>query len=56
MTNAEMYRRLATLSIGDIGDIALMIRQGYGAQGIKNETTFTLKQINAVFQKVQGRG
>jgi hypothetical protein len=54
MTNAEMNRRLATLSPAAIDRVELLIKQGYGAEGIKHETGLKVSQINAVFQKVQG--
>jgi len=41
---------LATLAQTDIDTIASLIKQGYGASGIRNETTYSLKQINAVFK------
>jgi hypothetical protein len=41
---------LATLDVADIKKIDLMIAAGYGAQGIRLETPYTLKQINAVFK------
>jgi hypothetical protein len=47
-------RTLATLSQDDIDQITLMIKQGYGAYGIRLESHFTLKQINAVFALVRG--
>ena len=50
MTTAEMNRRLDTLTEDQIAEIPTMIRQGYGAHGIKCESTYTLKQINAVFE------
>ena len=49
MTTTEMIRRLDTLTEKEIAEIRSMIRQGYGAHGIKCESTYTLKQINAVF-------
>ena len=45
---------LATLSADDVEQIRRLIRQGYGGQGIKLESRYTLKQINAVFALVQG--
>tara|TARA_R110000868_G_scaffold388_4_gene3152 strand:+ start:2436 stop:2618 length:183 start_codon:yes stop_codon:yes gene_type:complete len=45
---------LATLSADDVEQIKRLIRQGYGGQGIKLESRYTLKQINAVFALVQG--
>ena len=54
MTTAEMNRRLATLTEDQIAHIAFKIEQGYGESGIKNETPYSRKQINAVFKKVQG--
>jgi hypothetical protein len=50
MTNTEMQRRLTTMTPSEIDRIVRMIDMGYGESGIKNETTFTRKQINAVFQ------
>jgi hypothetical protein len=50
MTTAEMNRRLDTLRDAEIAEIRTMIRQGFGARGIKAESTYTLKQINAVFE------
>lgn len=55
MTTAEMNRRLNEMPVALIDDVKKMISQGYGAQGIKNSTVATLKQVNAVFQLVQGR-
>ena len=48
--NLHRYKAtLATLSNDDVEQIKSFIRQGYGAQGIKLESRYTLKQINAVF-------
>jgi len=49
---ARYAKTLNTLSSVDVARISSMIRQGYVAQGIKSETPFTLKQINAVFALV----
>ena len=46
---ARYAKTLNTLSSVDVARISSMIRQGYGSYGIKNETPFSLKQINAVF-------
>ena len=46
---ARYAKTLNTLSSVDKARISSMIRQGYGSHGIKLETPFTLKQINAVF-------
>lgn len=50
MTEAEMKRRLATLSGEAIADIRHMIGQGFGGRGISLEYPATLKQVNAVFE------
>lgn len=50
---ARYAATLATLSQDDIATISRMIKAGYGAYGIRNETPYTLKQINAVFALVQ---
>lgn len=52
MTRAEMNRRLETLTTGQIDQIIRMINEGYGEIGIVNNTVFSRKQINAVFQYV----
>ena len=53
MTNINRYAAtLADLSHDEIALISSMIKQGYGAQGIKCETPFSLKQVNAVFALV----
>ena len=55
MTKINRYKiTLATLSDADIASITLFIKSGYGAQGIRLESHYTLKQINAVFALVNG--
>jgi hypothetical protein len=49
---ARYAKTLRTLSSVDVARISSMIRQGYGSRGIKAETPFTSKQINAVFALV----
>lgn len=51
MTNAEMNRRLATMSEDLVVQVRRMVRQGYGAHSITLETPANLKQVNAVFQQ-----
>ena len=45
---------LASMSEDDILNIMFFIKNGYGARGIKLETRYTLKQINAVFALTRG--
>lgn len=49
---ARYAKTLNTLSSVDVARISSMVRKGHSAQGIKSETPFTLKQINAVFALV----
>jgi hypothetical protein len=56
MTNAEMNRRLATMSSDAIAQISVLVLEGWGQSGITNGGNphkATIKQINAVFQMVQ---
>lgn len=55
MTNAEMNRRLATMTPALIEQVKKAIAIGYGARGISLDYPVTLKQANAVFQLVQGQ-
>ena len=55
MTNAEMNRRLATIPADVQARVEQMIHDGYGGHGITLEAPVTLKQANAMFQKVQGQ-
>jgi hypothetical protein len=50
MTKTELTGRLATMTPALILQIETMIRDGYGAQGITQNSSATLKQANAVFQ------
>ncbi len=52
MTNNEIARRLISMTDDQISRVSDLVRQGYGAQGIKFETGLTIKQINAVFERV----
>lgn len=52
MTKPEMYRRIKTMTREQFNLVRQMIREGYGASGIVNESTATLKQVNAVFEWV----
>jgi hypothetical protein len=53
MTNAEMNRRLATMTQEQIDDVKRMIAEGFGAAGIAGSSRGTyFKQVNAVFQLV----
>jgi hypothetical protein len=54
MTNAEMNRRLATMTPELIETVKRMVEQGYGETGIVNNSMATRKQANAVFKLVQG--
>lgn len=55
MSKISRYKTtIATLSDADIASIKAFIKSGYGAQGIKLESYYTLKQINAVFALVNG--
>lgn len=54
MSRAEMNRRLATIDPELFDRVERMVHQGYGAHGITLETPASMKQVNAVFQKVQG--
>lgn len=47
-----MNRRLAAMSAETIARIRVLIRDGYGAQGITHDAGVTLKQANAVFALV----
>ena len=49
MTKIEMNRRLDTMSDSVIAQIRDLIKQGYGANGIRFEVNANIKQINAVF-------
>jgi hypothetical protein len=58
MTTSEMNRRLATLSSKAIAQISDLVREGWGQSGITNGGNpygASVKQINAVFELVQGR-
>lgn len=55
MTNKEMTKRIETIPASTFANVVRMIKEGYGAHGISLESTATLKQINAVFQMVQGK-
>lgn len=50
MTNAEMNRRLNTLTDAQYHEIARMIAQGNSDYAIVAQTQYTRKQVNAVFQ------
>lgn len=52
MNTAEMTRRLNTMTDDDRARVRRLVRQGYGASGIRNETGLPLRLINAVFQQV----
>jgi hypothetical protein len=53
MTNLNRYAKvLATLTQADIDAITRLIKQGWGAHGIKCENLYSLRQINAVFALV----
>lgn len=49
MTTKEINKRIADMDAVLFAFVLRMIREGYGASGIKHETGATLKQINAVF-------
>lgn len=49
MTKTEIARRLTEMDAGLIIKIDELIRGGYGAQGIEQNSPATLKQANAVF-------
>ena len=52
MTDAEMKRRIATIPSDRAHEAIYLVKEGWGASSIKIETGLTLKQVNAVFQKV----
>ncbi len=54
MTNAEMNRRIDTIPADRLEQAASLVRDGWGASSIVIETGLGLKQVNAVFQRVQG--
>lgn len=56
MTHKEMQRRIQSMQPEDYSTVLVMIQQGYGANGIKQESSATPKQINAVFQMVEQAG
>jgi hypothetical protein len=47
MTKPEMYRRMLTCKMKDFQEGCSMIRQGYGARGVANNSPLTFKQANA---------
>jgi len=51
MTNAEMNRRLATISEDRLVQARRLYREGNGGATIKIETGLTLAQVNAVCQQ-----
>jgi len=53
MTKAEMNRRLATMSPQQIQAVKKMIGEGFGALGITQNYSVTMKQVNAVFELVR---
>ena len=55
MTNAEMNRRIATIPSHRWYEATHLVKEGWGASSIVIETGLTLKQVNAVFQKVSER-
>lgn len=56
MTSKEMQKRIQSMQPEDLKNVLVMIQQGYGASGIRHETSATLKQINACFQMVEQAG
>lgn len=52
MTRNEMNRRLNELTEYQRARVRNLIREGYGAQGIKHETNLSIRLINAVFQQL----
>ncbi len=55
MTNIEMSRRIATIPADRLEQATHLVKEGWGGSSIKIETNLSLKQVNAVFQSVQGR-
>lgn len=53
MTNVEMTRRISTIPADRLKQAEELVRDGWGASSIVIETGLGLKQVNAVFQKVE---
>lgn len=49
MTTKEMYKRLAEITTEQKERVIQLVKEGYGAQGIKFETGLPVRLINAVF-------
>jgi len=56
MTKPEMYRRMLTCTLRDFQEGVQMVRDGYGARGIEQNSPLTLKQANACFEWVEHYG
>lgn len=56
MTTKELNRRLTTMTETQFCAARALVLQGWGASGLVNDTTLTLKQANAVFEWVHRNG
>ena len=49
MSIKEMNARLAQMTVAQVERVIQLVKEGFGAQGIKFETGLPIRLINAVF-------